>query len=95
MYAILQKPEPGILNESDLDEIWATVGKIAARGSGSIRTPRPESRDKEWRKKVQNVWRHLYELNIRRQISVMRELGLEVIWCRHADIPKIANRIVL
>jgi hypothetical protein len=94
-YALLQKPEATELGDLELEEIGTIAQNIAEIEAHFIQSPpRPDPTDSKWRKQVQNMWRRLYGVNIQRQVSVMRELGITTIWCRHSEIPDIVDQII-
>src|SRR4030095_11183298 len=96
IYAWLEKPEAEELDEAGVDE----VGKLALDNLSfwdqwfKTPLPRPDLKSPKWRKNVQKTWRDLERTCFEREILVLRDLGVEPIWCQHAEIPKIVDRIV-
>lgn len=92
IYALLQRPEPPDPGESDLEAI-ARLSELPAPFEGT--TPEePAVESDAWRNGVRRFVRRLEDLNIRRQTSVLRDLGVEPIWCRHEEIQSIVNRVI-
>jgi SIR2-like domain len=96
IYALLPKPTTPPLSESDVLEIAGIHEERLASMDRYRKSPlpRPDFESKTWRKAVEQLWRRVDHINLRRQLSVLRELGVEPIWCQHADIPSMAERIV-
>jgi hypothetical protein len=93
MFALLQKPDATELGESDLEDIKKRMREIANYYPRNL-LPELDVSSEQWRQSVKQIWGKLERLNFRRQVSVLRELGVEPIWCRHAEIPFIAERII-
>jgi hypothetical protein len=96
IYALLERPEVAELDEAGLEE----VGKLALENLDfydqwfKSPLPRPDLKSAKWRKNVQKTWRDLEQMCFQREVSVLRDLGVEPIWCKHAEIPKIVDKIV-
>src|SRR5262249_24391859 len=97
IYGILPKPEATELDEASIEEIERNLRQIVEFYDGSYRSPlpRPDVGGKKFRNQVKQIWDQLERTNVRRQVLVLRELGVEPIWCRHKDIPSVIEKIVM
>jgi hypothetical protein len=93
IYSILQKPEATELDEAGIEEIETNLPRIME--SYITRTPDwPDLTSKKVRDQIKQIWEQLERASLQRQVSVLRELGVEPIWCRHDNIPSVVDKIV-
>jgi hypothetical protein len=98
IYAVLKKHQGTQLDETDFEQITNRTLRVAKDYNFIFNSsfPAPDMKTESWRNQVKITWSRIAEKSFERQNSVLKELGIEPIWCEDykKDIPALIDQIV-
>lgn len=93
IYALVAKQEAE-LEERGLQEIVNDAQRMAQRRFFRSTLPIPDMKSRNARQRARQIWLQVRRRSLRRQMSVLNELGVEPIWCQNSEIPAIVDAVL-